>query len=151
MTAASFQNQSTAGPTLVGTALTSRDSRSDLPSQRELNARKRASTPITDAYADLIGRGSGNIDDVLGNRRSGDRSSMSQYNSASKHRTQYYEDQFRYKDNEIGSVRDRVSRESPVIAELKTNVIVGCTWQRGNTTVAILTYQCTRLKMSSRS
>ena len=49
---------------------------------------------------------------------------MGQYNNASKHRTQYYEDQFRYKDNEIGTARERVQRESPVIAELKTNVIV---------------------------
>jgi len=49
---------------------------------------------------------------------------MGQYNNASKHRTQYYEDQFRYKDNEVGTIKERVQRESPVIAELKTNVIV---------------------------
>jgi len=60
----------------------------------------------------------------LAGRKAGDRTSMGQYNNASKHRTQYYEDQFRYKDNEIGTARERVQRESPVIAELKTNVIV---------------------------
>lgn len=49
-----------------------------------------------------------------------------QYNTAGKHRSQYYEDQFRYKDSEAGSVREKVQRESPVVAELKTNVIVGC-------------------------
>ena len=48
-----------------------------------------------------------------------------QYNTAGKHRSQYYEDQFRYKDSEAGSVREKVQRESPVVAELKTNVIVG--------------------------
>ncbi|KAK5138514.1 hypothetical protein LTR08_000101 [Meristemomyces frigidus] len=118
----------------VGTAHTSRDSRSDLPSSRSSrsdlpsvnpNAWKRASSPVAEAYNDLVGRrGSGNIDEVLGSRKGGDRSSMSQYNSASKHRTQYYEDQFRYKDNEAGTVKERVQRESPVIAELKTNVII---------------------------
>lgn len=41
-----------------------------------------------------------------------------------KYRAQYYEDQLRYKDGEVGTVRDRVQRESPVIAELRTNVIV---------------------------
>ncbi|EMC92049.1 hypothetical protein BAUCODRAFT_44465, partial [Baudoinia panamericana UAMH 10762] len=41
-----------------------------------------------------------------------------------KHRTQYYEDQFRYKDGEVGSIRERVQRDSPVIAELRTNVII---------------------------
>lgn len=118
--------QTTTTTTMVGTALTSRDSRSDLPSlQKNPNAWKRASSPhsVAEAYADLVGRG-GNIDEVLASRKAGDRSSLGQYNSASRHRTQYYDEQFRYKDNEVGSVRERVHRESPVIAELRTNVIV---------------------------
>jgi len=85
---------------------------------------KRLSSSIAEAYADLLGK-SGSVEEALADRQAGDRSSMaSQYNSASKHRAQYYEDQFRYKDNEAGSVKERVQRESPVVAELKTNVIV---------------------------
>ncbi|KAK5128865.1 hypothetical protein LTR85_000198 [Meristemomyces frigidus] len=121
-TSAAYQAKSTGPPPQVGTALTSRDSRSDLPSQNP-NAWKRASSPMAEAYADLLGKG-GNIDEVLGSRKAGDRSSMGQYNNASKHRTQYYEDQFRYKDNEVGTIKERVQRESPVIAELRTNVII---------------------------
>ena len=39
-------------------------------------------------------------------------------------RTQYFEDQFSYKDGHVGSARDRIQKDSPVIAELRTNVIV---------------------------
>ncbi|SMQ48239.1 unnamed protein product [Zymoseptoria tritici ST99CH_3D7] len=46
------------------------------------------------------------------------------YDDRSKRRSQYYEDEFRYKDGAVGSVRERVQTESPVIAELRTNVIV---------------------------
>jgi hypothetical protein len=108
----------------IGTAHTKRDSRAELPSQTA-NAWKRASAsaPIAEAYADLVGRG-GNIDEVLAGKPAADRTSMGQYID-SRRRSQFYEDQFRYKDNEIGTVRDRVQRESPVIAELRTNVIVG--------------------------
>ena len=41
-----------------------------------------------------------------------------------KRRTQYFEDQFIYKDGHFGSARERVLKEAPVIAELRTNVIV---------------------------
>ncbi|KAK5685096.1 hypothetical protein LTS10_003171 [Elasticomyces elasticus] len=106
---------------LAGTALTHRASKPDI----NPNAWKRASSPIADAYADLVGAGKGgNIDEVMESRPARDRTSLGQYNDLSKHRTQYYEDQFRYKDGEVGSNRDRVQRESPVIAELKTNVII---------------------------
>jgi hypothetical protein len=39
-------------------------------------------------------------------------------------KTQYYEDQFAYKDGWESSATDRVRSESPVIFELRTNVIV---------------------------
>lgn len=135
----------TAGST-VGAAVSSRDSRSDLPSQLlNPNAWKRASSPVADAYADLVGseRSSSNIDEMLASRQPGDRSSVresaiaagvggaptngSAANGASsidRRRTQYYEDQFQYKDNATSSIKDRVQRESPIIAELRTNVIV---------------------------
>lgn len=86
------------------------------------NARKRNSLPGVDAYADLIGKSE--IDELM-QKHLGNRTSMvASYNNSSKHRTQFYEEHFQYKDNVNGSVRERVQRESPVIAELRTNVIV---------------------------
>lgn len=40
-----------------------------------------------------------------------------------KTRAQYFEEQFQYKDN-TSAIRDRIQSESPVVAELRTNVIV---------------------------
>lgn len=85
-------------------------------------ARNRASLPGPDIYADLLGKT--DVDDFM-QKHLGDRSSMiATYNNASKHRVQYYEEQFQQKDNGSSSVRERVQRESPVVAELRTNVIV---------------------------
>ncbi|KAK3624969.1 hypothetical protein LTR56_020700 [Elasticomyces elasticus] len=57
-------------------------------------------------------------------RQARDWTSLGQYNDASKHRAQHYEDQFRSTDGEVGTVRTRVQRESTLIADLKTNVII---------------------------
>ncbi|GAB1742498.1 hypothetical protein NU219Hw_g8042t1 [Hortaea werneckii] len=123
--ATAFQTKSTSGPTLAGTALSARDSRIDLLSQQHRESWKRASNSSGDASANPLLSGSKSIDDFAAARKSAHRSSMShQYNAAGKHRSQYYEDQFRYKDSEAGSVREKVQRESPVVAELKTNVII---------------------------
>lgn len=47
------------------------------------------------------------------------------YNTPSRQRTQYYDEQFQYKDNvNEGTIRERVQRDSPVVAELRTNVII---------------------------
>lgn len=60
----------------------------------------------------------------------GDRKSMNglKMNGVSpeetKRRTQYFEDQFKFKDNSFGTARERIEKDSPVIAELRTNVIV---------------------------
>lgn len=48
----------------------------------------------------------------------------STHSVASQQRKHYYEEQFQYKENTSGSLKDRVQRESPVIAELRTNVII---------------------------
>ncbi|KAI7186829.1 hypothetical protein KC363_g6370 [Hortaea werneckii] len=123
--ATAFQTKSTSGPTLAGTALSARDSRIDLLSQQHRDSWKRASNSSGDAPANPLLSGSKSIDDIAAARKSAHRSSMShQYNTAGKHRSQYYEDQLRYKDSEAGSVREKVQRESPVVAELKTNVII---------------------------
>lgn len=47
-------------------------------------------------------------------------------NYGSRRRTQYYEERLAYKDA-TGSARERITKDSPVIAELRTNVIV-CPW-----------------------
>lgn len=88
---------------------------------REPTWHKRRSLPIADAYAHLIAKGE--FTEEAFSLMAGDRSSVS-LNGDSKRRTQYYEEQFQYKDSAMGSARERVQREAPVVAELRTNVIV---------------------------
>ncbi|KAF7194455.1 Macrophage migration inhibitory factor-like [Pseudocercospora fuligena] len=84
--------------------------------------RERSSLPGGDAYASLVGKT--DLDEFL-QKHLGDKDSMiAAYNNSSQQRKQYYEEQFQYKDNVQGGVRERVQRESPVIAELRTNVII---------------------------
>lgn len=55
----------------------------------------------------------------------GNRTSLNMNGALDAHRRlSSYDEQYRYKDNMYGSARERVHRESPVIAELRTNVIV---------------------------
>jgi hypothetical protein len=42
----------------------------------------------------------------------------------SRRRAQYYEEQFAYKDDTTSTARDRVTKDAPIVAELRTNVIV---------------------------
>ncbi|KAJ4362656.1 hypothetical protein N0V95_001364 [Ascochyta clinopodiicola] len=42
----------------------------------------------------------------------------------SRQRAQYYEEQFSYKDSTSSSARDRVTKDAPIVAELRTNVII---------------------------
>ncbi|KAF2827884.1 Tautomerase/MIF [Ophiobolus disseminans] len=42
----------------------------------------------------------------------------------SRSRAQYYEDSFSYKDTYSTSARDRVVKDAPIVAELRTNVII---------------------------
>jgi hypothetical protein len=44
--------------------------------------------------------------------------------NGSRRRAQFYEEQFAYKDGSTTLARDRVIRDAPIIAELRTNVIV---------------------------
>lgn len=53
-----------------------------------------------------------------------DESSQAMSPDESKKRAQYFEDQFSYKEAHGSSGRERVLRDSPIIAELRTNVIV---------------------------
>lgn len=43
---------------------------------------------------------------------------------SSRSRQQFYEDQFSYKDGVASSARERVTKDAPIVAELRTNVIV---------------------------
>lgn len=75
------------------------------------------------AYVDRVG--TGNLDEFLQKHLGSKDSMIANYNNSSQQRKQYYEEHFQYKDNHHGSVRERVQRVAPVIAELRTNVIVG--------------------------
>lgn len=59
-----------------------------------------------------------------GEKKSLDAVSQQQHNYGSRKRTQYYEDSFAYKHDAVSSARDRVTRDAPIVAELRTNVIV---------------------------
>ncbi|KAF2849242.1 Tautomerase/MIF [Plenodomus tracheiphilus IPT5] len=43
---------------------------------------------------------------------------------SSRSRAQFYEDSFSYKDAIASSARDRVTKDAPIVAELRTNVII---------------------------
>jgi hypothetical protein len=58
-----------------------------------------------------------------GEKKDSDAVGQRAQNYGSRRRTQYYEEQFAYKDA-TGSARERITKDSPVIAELRTNVIV---------------------------
>ncbi|KAK4575023.1 hypothetical protein LTR86_000873 [Recurvomyces mirabilis] len=98
-----------------------RDSRADLPSA---NAWKRASITTNEPYTDLFSKGAISEIMAVAARPSRDRTSMGQY-EASKHKPIHQDGQFRYKEGaEAGNNRERMQKESPVIAELRTNVII---------------------------
>ncbi|KAG9200917.1 hypothetical protein G6514_006479 [Epicoccum nigrum] len=42
----------------------------------------------------------------------------------SRQRAQYYEEQFSYKEGTTSTARDRVTKDAPIVAELRTNVII---------------------------
>lgn len=116
---------------MVGTAVTSRDDRGPLPPWQKPNAWKRQSLPISDAYAGMVGPG-GDIHAALAKRQPGDRSSMhSTYNDNTlnynnhiiRRRSLYYDEQFQYREPPPPQAMERL-QDSPIIAELKTNVIV---------------------------
>ena len=84
---------------------------------------------------------------MLGGRRAGDRSSVGVYNDSSKRNSRIFEDQFTLGD--VGAIKERVDRESPVVAELKTNVIVRCPTHPCEV-LRLLMCSCFRSRMNSR-
>ncbi|OQO05778.1 hypothetical protein B0A48_09872 [Cryoendolithus antarcticus] len=87
---------------------------------------KRDSTYVAHAYANLIGKGTYNADRNTASFAMPDRNSVrySAEAEAGKRRLQYYEEVFAYKENGTSSAKERVHREAPVVAELRTNVII---------------------------
>jgi len=61
---------------------------------------------------------------ATGGKKGSDAVGQRQHNYGARQRTQYYEDQFAYKDDSTSSARERVTKDAPIIAELRTNVIV---------------------------
>lgn len=128
-----MKNRSRTSSSAYGVAVTSSpavDERTTLHSQQQQqqsehgdlkNLRRRSTPGTADDYAiaDMIAQ-RGHLEELV---RASDGRSYS-YNDASKRRTQYYEAQFQYKENTVTQTRERVQRQTPVIAELKTNVIV---------------------------
>jgi len=101
----------------------------------------------TDSYADLLSQSILQTDATTPTGAStptgamgGNRTSVNMSAPLDAHaqrRTTSYEEQYQYKDNAHGTARERVHRESPVIAELRTNVIVSVS--SVSAAVAILT------------
>jgi hypothetical protein len=105
-----------------GVAVTSqtppRDERSDLPSQRNsVISARRKSAPGANSYAEIMAQG-GPVQDFPILRRDAQRDNRRSltFTEDSKRRSQHF-------DN-AGSTKEKVQRASPVVAELKTNVIV---------------------------
>ena len=105
-----------------GVAVTSqtptRDERSDLPSQRSsVISARRKSAPGANSYAEVMAQG-GPVQDGPILRRDAQRDNRRShtFSEDSKRRSQHF-------DNGV-LTKEKVQRQSPVVAELKTNVIV---------------------------
>lgn len=95
-----------------------------IPRDHSNTPSQRSSLRITQSYSDLIGESDfKNINPPRA--MGGNRTSLSMNGSVeSKRRTTSYDEHYQYKNNTHSTARDRVHRESPIIAELRTNVIV---------------------------
>lgn len=132
-----MKSRSRTSSSAYGVAVTSPspvDERNNLPSQQtqqlqrsesgDLKQLRRRSTPGTAedyAIADSIAQ-RGNLEELMQRQRLSNDGRSHSYNDTSKRRSQLYEEQSQ--QNGVVQTRDRVQRQTPVIAELKTNVIV---------------------------
>ena len=84
----------------------------------------RSSLRVAHSHTDLIGEGSVEAN-TPPRAMGGNRTSLSMNGSLDpKRRTTSYDEQYQYKNSAYNTARERVHRESPIIAELRTNVIV---------------------------
>ncbi|KAK4978293.1 hypothetical protein LTR66_010651 [Elasticomyces elasticus] len=119
-----------AGTEIVGAALSlpnkNEDTLSHLHSDFSFEDLSKPPSPVAEAYNDLVGRSTITTDTTT-HGAGGDKQEMNgNYHAEhdSMRRTAYYDEQFAYKDGGSGTARERVQKDSPVIAELRTNVIV---------------------------
>lgn len=85
-----------------------------------------SSLHTNDSYADLLSQASSQAHASSPTGAMGGNRTSANMNGAldAQRRATSYEEQYQYKDNAHGTARERVHRDSPVIAELRTNVIV---------------------------
>lgn len=95
-----------------------------IPPDHSNTPSQRSSLRITQSYSDLIAES--HFKNTFPPRAmGGNRTSLSMNGSLDpKRRTTSYDEQYQYKNNAYSTARERVHRESPIIAELRTNVIV---------------------------
>lgn len=95
-----------------------------IPPDHSNTPSQRSSLRITQSYSDLVAEN--NFKNNFPPRAmGGNRTSLSMNGSLDpKRRTTSYDEQYQYKNNAYSTARERVHRESPIIAELRTNVIV---------------------------
>lgn len=95
-----------------------------VPLDHSNNPTQNSSVHIAQSYTYPIGEISFQIENpppAMG----GNRTSLSMNGGLDpKRRSTSYDEQYQYKDNAYNTARERVHRESPIIAELRTNVIV---------------------------
>jgi hypothetical protein len=95
-----------------------------IPPEHSNAPSQQSSLRIAQSYTDLVGK-SDLQSQAPPRAMGGHRTSLSMNGGLDpKRRTTSYDEQYQYKDNAYGSARERVHRESPIVAELRTNVIV---------------------------
>lgn len=93
-----------------------------IPRDHSNTPSQRSSLRITQSYSDLIG--GSDLKNINPPRAMGGNRTSMNGSLDPKRRTTSYDEQYQYKNNAHGTARERVHRESPIIAELRTNVIV---------------------------
>lgn len=94
----------------------------------DINKMRRRSTPGTaEDYANVVVK-TEDVELLIPGQRAAELDNMRNalYNDASKRRAMYYEEHVQVKPKPVKKTKERVQLLSPVIAELKTNVIVSC-------------------------
>lgn len=95
-----------------------------IPPDHSNTPSQRSTLRITQSYSDLVG-GSNFENNIPPRAMGGNRTSLSMNGSLdAKRRTTSYDEQYQCKNNAYSTARERIHRESPIIAELRTNVIV---------------------------
>lgn len=120
----STSTQSNAFLKQAGDSLLSPDAAGDAPISPSPSQFSFASSPREMHHEQLANDGPRNQHPATMTRGTTDDSLGELRPFTSRSRAQYYEDSFNYKDNFASSARERVTKDAPIVAELRTNVIV---------------------------